>query len=355
VLQSKCGIRFGGDPDEGSPHRFDFSYEHILRSVEGILERLKTDYLDILLLHRPDPLVEPEEVAKAFDELHQSGKVRYFGVSNHTPSQISLLKRFLNQPLVANQVELNVIHSHLLDAGVVFNQDKPSYPVRGEGAFEYCREHDISVQAWSPLALGAVTGKIIDPADDRLASVARLVRALAEQKRVSPEAILIAWLLRIPGNIQPVIGTTNLERIRASCQGLSVTLSREEWYLLFTAGRGAPLLSRFLIATVPETATPWTFFRGLAMFTLIDRSPIVFSLNMLMAFSASAWLLIVTKAKPLALPVSRSLMISTDSTAPASLSKCAKLLFSCRIRQVANIQFCFHYLNSFKSCRSVVK
>jgi predicted oxidoreductase len=241
VLQSKCGIRFGGDPDEGSPHRFDFSYEHILRSVEGILERLKTDYLDILLLHRPDPLVEPEEVAKAFDELHQSGKVRYFGVSNHTPSQISLLKRFLNQPLVANQVELNVIHSHLLDAGVVFNQDKPSYPVRGEGAFEYCREHDISVQAWSPLALGAVTGKIIDPADDRLASVARLVRALAEQKRVSPEAILIAWLLRIPGNIQPVIGTTNLERIRASCQGLSVTLSREEWYLLFTAGRGAPL------------------------------------------------------------------------------------------------------------------
>jgi predicted oxidoreductase len=241
VLQSKCGIRFGGDPDEGSPHRFDFSYEHILRSVEGILERLKTDYLDILLLHRPDPLVEPEEVAKAFDELHQSGKVRYFGVSNHTPSQISLLKRFLNQPLVANQVELNVIHSHLLDAGVVFNQDKPSYPVRGEGAFEYCREHDISVQAWSPLALGAVTGKIIDPADDRLDSVARLVRALAEQKRVSPEAILIAWLLRIPGNIQPVIGTTNLERIRASCQGLSVMLSREEWYLLFTAGRGAPL------------------------------------------------------------------------------------------------------------------
>jgi predicted oxidoreductase len=241
VLQSKCGIRFGGDPDEGSPHRFDFSYEHILRSVEGILERLKTDYLDILLLHRPDPLVEPEEVAKAFDELHQSGKVRYFGVSNHTPSQISLLKRFLNQPLVANQVELNVIHSHLLDAGVVFNQDKPSYPVRGEGAFEYCREHDISVQAWSPLALGAVTGKIIDPADDRLDSVARLVRALAEQKRVSPEAILIAWLLRIPGNIQPVIGTTNLERIRASCQGLSVRLSREEWYLLFTAGRGAPL------------------------------------------------------------------------------------------------------------------
>ncbi len=241
VLQSKCGIRFEGDPNEGSPHRFDFSYEHIIRSVEGILERLKTNYLDILLLHRPDPLVEPEEVAKAFDELHQSGKVRYFGVSNHTPAQISLLKRFLNQPLVANQLELNVIHSNLLNAGVVFNQDKPPYPMRGEGAYEYCREHDISIQAWSPLALGAVTGKAIDPADQRLSRVAILIKSLAEQKSVSPEAILIAWLLRIPARIQPVIGTTNLERIRASCQAMSITLSREEWYLLFTAGRGDPL------------------------------------------------------------------------------------------------------------------
>jgi predicted oxidoreductase len=241
VLQSKCGIRFGGDPYEGSPHRFDFSYEHIIRSVEGILERLKTDYLDILLLHRPDPLVEPAEVAKAFDELHLSGKVRYFGVSNHTPAQISLLKRYLNQPLIANQLELNIIHSHLLNAGVVFNQNEPPSPVRGEGAFEYCREYDIAVQAWSPLALGMVSGKPIDPSDKKLAGVASLVKHLADQKGVSPEAILIAWLLRIPGDIQPVIGTTNLDRIRASCQGLSVTLSREEWYLLFTAGRGAPL------------------------------------------------------------------------------------------------------------------
>ena len=241
VLQSKCGIRFGGDPDADSPHRFDFSYAHIISSVEGILERLETDYLDILLLHRPDPLVEPAEVAKAFDELHQSGKVRYFGVSNHTPAQISLLKRYLNQPLIANQLELNVIHSHLLNAGVVFNQNRPTYPVRGEGAFEYCREHDISVQAWSPLALGAVSGKPIDPSDEKLANVARLVNSLAEQKGVAPEAILVAWLLRIPGNIQPVVGTTNLNRIRASCQGVSIDLSREEWYLLFTAGRGEPL------------------------------------------------------------------------------------------------------------------
>jgi predicted oxidoreductase len=241
VLQSKCGIRFAGDPDPDSPHRFDFSYEHIIHSVEGSLDRLKTDYLDILLLHRPDPLVEPAEVAKAFDELHQSGKVRYFGVSNHTPAQVSLLKRYLNQPLVANQLELNVIHSTLLNAGVVFNQDIPPSQGRGESAFEYFREYDIPIQAWSPLAVGAVTGKPIDPSDNKLNNVARLVRSMAEQKSVSPEAILIAWLLRIPGDIQPVIGTTNLERIRSACQGISISLSREEWYLLFTAGRGGPL------------------------------------------------------------------------------------------------------------------
>jgi predicted oxidoreductase len=241
VIQSKCGIRFGGDPNEGSPHRFDFSYEHIIQSVEGSLQRLKTDYLDVLLLHRPDPLVEPGEVAKAFDYLHSSGKVRYFGVSNHTAAQISLLKRYINQPLITNQLELNVIHSHLLNAGVIFNQDLPAHPVRGEGTFEYCREHDISVQAWSPLALGAVTGKPIEESNEKLARVASLVRELADAKSVSPEAILIAWLLRIPENIQPVIGTTRVERIQASCQAMSITLSREEWYLLFTAGRGAPL------------------------------------------------------------------------------------------------------------------
>jgi predicted oxidoreductase len=241
ILQTKCGIRFEGDPLDSSPARYDFSYEHIINSVNGSLSRLKTDYVDILLLHRPDPLVEPEEVARALDQLHQSGKVRYFGVSNHTAAQILLLKRYLNQPLVVNQIELNLIHSHVLNAGVVFNQDQPPYPVRSEGTFEYCREHAITIQAWSPLAIGAVTGKPIDDPQSVTAKVASLVKRMAAEKKTSPEAILVAWLMRLPGQVQPVIGTTNPARIRASCQGASLVLSREEWYLLFTAGRGAPL------------------------------------------------------------------------------------------------------------------
>ena len=241
VLQTKCGIRFAGDPQENSPARYDFSYEHILNSVEGSLHRLRTDYVDILLLHRPDPLVEPEEVARAFDQLHQAGKVRFFGVSNHTAAQIALLKRYLNQPLVVNQIELNLVHNHVMNGGVVFNQDQPEHPVRAEGTFEYCRLHDITIQAWSPLALGMVSGRPVDDPESVIAKVAELVREMAEEKGCSPEAILIAWLLRLPGQVQPVIGTTKLDRIRASCQASHLALSREEWYRLFTAGRGAPL------------------------------------------------------------------------------------------------------------------
>ena len=121
ILQTKCGIRFGGDPASSSPARYDFSYEHILSSVEGSLKRLQTEYLDVLLLHRPDPLVEPEEVARAFDELESSGKVRYFGVSNHTAAEIALLKKYVHQKLIFNQVEFNLIHLHLINSGVLFN------------------------------------------------------------------------------------------------------------------------------------------------------------------------------------------------------------------------------------------
>lgn len=241
ILQTKCGIRFAGDPDAKSPHRFDFSYEHILESVDGSLRRLKTDYIDILLLHRPDPLVEPEQVARAFDELHQNGKVRFFGVSNHTAAQIALLQRFLNQPLVVHQVELNVIHTHLLDEGIVFNQDFPTHPVRGDGAMEYCRLHDIAIQAWAPLAGGSVTGKHIEHPSETMIAVTHLVDQFAAEKNVSPEAILISWLFRHPAHIQPIIGTTRPERIRAACQACSIDLTREEWYRLFNAGRGADL------------------------------------------------------------------------------------------------------------------
>jgi len=241
ILQSKCGIRFADAPVPGVPQRYDFSYEHILRSVEGSLKRLQTDYLDVLLLHRPDALVEPEEVSKAFSLLHTQGKVRFFGVSNHTPAQIDLLQAVLDQPLVTNQLELSLLHTHLIDEGIVMNQDRPDRPVRGHGTLEYCRLHNITVQAWSPLARGKATGGRLDAADGPAHEVAKLVASLAAEKNVSPEAIAIAWLLRHPAKIQPIIGTTNLERIRGACQADTVELSREEWYTLFAAGRGAKL------------------------------------------------------------------------------------------------------------------
>ena len=240
-LQSKCGIRFEGDPDPAFPQRFDFSYEHIMRSVEGSLKRLQTDYLDVLLLHRPDPLVEPEEVARAFDALHANGKVRYFGVSNHTAAQMELLRKFVKQPIVFNQVAFNLVHTHMLDEGIVFNQDRPGRSERNGGTLEYCRQHDITIQAWGALAWGRLTGGAKTPLTDMQTKTATVLADLAKAKGVSGEAILVAWLLRHPAKIQPVIGTTNRERIGASCAGDGITLTREEWYTLFIAGRGERL------------------------------------------------------------------------------------------------------------------
>ena len=238
ILQSKCGIRFADDPTAGLPQRYDFSFEYIVSSVEGSLKRLKTDYLDLLLLHRPDPLVEPEEVARAFSLLQEQGKVRFFGVSNHTPAQIELLQKYVEQPLVANQLQFSLLHTHLIDEGIVANQDNPPRPVRGQGTLEYCRTHDIAIQAWSPLARGAASG---GASDSHSVELSALVASIAAEKNVSSEAIVIAWLLRHPAHIQPIIGTTNPDRVQAACQADKVELTREEWYTLFTAGRGAKL------------------------------------------------------------------------------------------------------------------
>jgi predicted oxidoreductase len=237
-LQSKCGIRFAGDSGPDAPHRFDFSYAHIINSVNGSLRRLKTDYLDVLLLHRPDPLVEPEEVAKAFDELYRSGKVRFFGVSNHSAVQIQFLKKYLTQPIIVNQMELNLLHSDLINAGVVSNQRQPATMIRGDDTLEYCRLNNITVQAWSPLAKGVLSWHEREQHDPRIRKAASVVNGTAREKGVPPETILVAWLLRHPAGIQPVIGTTNPERIAASCLADYIELSREEWFRLFIAGRG---------------------------------------------------------------------------------------------------------------------
>ena len=238
IVQSKCGIVMQGARPESTVGQFDFSYAHILQAVEGSLKRLQTDYLDVLLLHRPDPLVEPEEVARAFDDLHASGKVRYFGVSNHTAAQIKLLKKHLDQPLVANQLEVSLLHLHLIDEGIVFNQDHPERVLRGEGTLEYCRQHDLTIQAWAPLKKGAVITGVTDPPSQAAQDVARLIAELAQAKGVSREAIAIAWLLRHPANLQVIIGTTKPERIKAACEADGVELTRDEWYRLFIAGRG---------------------------------------------------------------------------------------------------------------------
>ncbi|TVY08999.1 aldo/keto reductase [Paenibacillus cremeus] len=239
ILQSKCGIRRVEGP--GRPGRYDFSEAHILESVDGILSRLGVEALDILLLHRPDPLMEPEEVASAFGKLKQAGKVRSFGVSNMSPSQIRLLSSCLDEPLVANQLELNLAALDWVDASVLVNQKAGAQVNFPEGLLEYCRLEHIQVQSWSPLARGVFAGCNLDAQSESIRQAAALVQELARQKEVSTEAIVLAWLMRHPAGIQPVIGTTSPDRIRACAKAERITLSREEWYDLYVTSRGSKM------------------------------------------------------------------------------------------------------------------
>jgi predicted oxidoreductase len=239
VIQSKCGIRWQDDPP-GTPQRFDFSREHILESVDAILKRLGTDRLEILLLHRPDCLWEGEEIADAFEKLRSSGKVLYFGVSNQNRFQMEYLQSFLSSPLVANQVEMNLLHHGFVEIGISFNQCSPRYPDGWEGTMEYCRMNGVSLQAWSPLAQG-IFGGSMDGQPENVRKAGALIGEYAQRYHTTTEAILLAWLLRHPVKIQPVLGTTRPERLRACAKALDVSLSREEWYSLFAAARGAPM------------------------------------------------------------------------------------------------------------------
>jgi predicted oxidoreductase len=208
-----------------------------MASVDASLRRLRTEWLDLLLLHRPDALVEPEEVARAFSDLTRAGKVRHFGVSNHTAGQIALLQEHLDQPLVVNQVELNLWHAGLVEQGLVFNTGAAAAGACAEGTLDYCRRHGILVQAYSPIAKGrpwAAEGA--DARDD-----IRLIARLASERGVSAEAIAVAWLLRHPAGIQPVTGTRTPARLRACCEADRVALTREEWYGLLVAARGEQL------------------------------------------------------------------------------------------------------------------
>lgn len=240
VLQSKCASRYAGDPRPGDPNRPDCSREHILSAVEGSLKRLAVDHLDILLLHRSDSLVEPEEVASAFEELKGSGKVRYFGVSNHTAMQIELLKRYLTQPLVANQIQLGLQHPYLIVDGIEADREGGSRVTHeytgAAGTLDYCRLHDIQIQAWSPLR-----GDLLKPSSDSRPEVkqtANLLKDLAAKKGTTPAAVALAWLLRHPAGIVPIVGPTNPVHLIEDCAADRVSLSREEWYSLLAASTG---------------------------------------------------------------------------------------------------------------------
>jgi predicted oxidoreductase len=228
TIQTKAGIVREG------PY-FDFSYEHIIESVEGSLAALGTDYIDILLLHRPDALVEPEEVARAFDELESSGKVRSFGVSNHTPRQIDLLKRYVRQPIVANQLQLSITHAPIVTQGVAANMTAESQSVTldGGGILDYCRLNDITVQAWSPFQAGFFTGVFLGSPE--YAELNAVIDRLATAYDVPPIAIATAWITRHPARMQVVLGTTSPERVAGAAQGSDVPLTRAEWYELFRA------------------------------------------------------------------------------------------------------------------------
>ncbi len=244
VIQSKCGIRWADDPP-GAPQRFDFSYENIMATVESSLKRLGTDYLDILLLHRPNVLWDGQEIAMAFARLKASGKVRYFGVSNQNRGQMEYVQSFLPDPLVANQLQMSLMHHGFAEVGISFNQEAPGYPDGWEGVTEYCRLKGLSLQAWSPLDRGALTtpGKVgeADKRPEPAKSAAALVARYAAERGVPAEAVALAWLLKHPAKIVPVLGTTRPDRLEACAKSLEVTLSREEWYRLFETARGRPM------------------------------------------------------------------------------------------------------------------
>lgn len=227
TIQTKAGIVPSG------PY-FDFSYEHLIESVEGSLKALGTDYIDILLLHRPDALVEPDEVARAFDELEAAGKVRSFGVSNHTPRQIDLLRKSVRQPIVANQVQLSITHAPLIAQGVAANMQGLDQSItRDDGLIDYCRLHDITLQAWSPFQAGFFNGPFLGSPD--YPELNEVIDRLAAKYDVPSIAIAVAWITRHPAQMQVVLGTTTPQRVADAALGSEVPLERSEWYDLFRA------------------------------------------------------------------------------------------------------------------------
>lgn len=224
ILQSKCGIRKG---------MYDFSKEHILESVDGILSRLGVDSLDVLLLHRPDALMEPEEVAEAFDRLEAAGKVKRFGVSNFNARQMELLQSGVKQKLLANQMQFGLKCTGMIDHAICANTQFPGAADRDGEVLDYCRLHNVTMQAWSPFQYGFFEGVFLD--NDQFPELNAKLRELSEKYGASTQALAAAWILRHPAGMQVVCGTTNAARLQDICTACQVELSREDWYALYLA------------------------------------------------------------------------------------------------------------------------
>ncbi|HBF77597.1 MAG TPA: aldo/keto reductase [Clostridiaceae bacterium] len=224
IIQTKCGIRDG---------YYDFSKEHIIEAVNGSLKRLNTDYIDILLLHRPDALMEPEEVAEAFTILHSSGKVRYFGVSNQNPLQMELLSKYLNQKIIIDQLQLSITNTGMIDSGINVNTENDGAIDRDGGVLDYCRLKDITIQAWSPLQYGCFQGVFLN--NDKFPELNKKIDEIAAKKGVTNTAIAFAWILRHPAKIQAIAGTTNVKRLKDICKASDIELTRQEWYEIYKA------------------------------------------------------------------------------------------------------------------------
>jgi predicted oxidoreductase len=231
IVQSKCGIVSG--------KRYDFSKTHILEAVDGSLKRLRTEYLDVLLLHRPDMLVEPEEVAAAFDILHSSGKVRHFGVSNQKPAQIELLKKYVKEPLVANQLQLSITNANMIGNGIHVNMTDAAATDRDGSILDYCRLHDITIQTWSPFQYGFFEGVFLG--SPQFPALNAKIDEIAKKYGATNTTIAAAWILRHPAKFQLVSGTMNSARFREIAAAANITLSRSEWYEIYlSAGNNLP-------------------------------------------------------------------------------------------------------------------
>jgi predicted oxidoreductase len=224
LLQTKVGIRRDS---------YDFSKEHILEAVDGSLKRLRTEYIDVLLLHRPDALVEPEEVAEAFTILENSGKVKYFGVSNQNPMQIELLRKFVKQSILFNQLQFSITNTGMVDAGINVNMEIDPSINRDGSILDYCRLKGITIQPWSPFQYGFFEGVFLD--NEKFPELNQKINALAAAKGVTNTAIAIAWILRHPAHMQPIVGTTNPGRLKDICKASDITLTHQEWYEIYLA------------------------------------------------------------------------------------------------------------------------